>query len=264
MRSSKITAPIARSTAYDFNCFLPKTHTGSGVKPHSNESQFKYTHASEEQDIMEHEILFQMATPNQNGRLRAASSLNGISFKPTPELKRVLSGSTAGTNCYSEGNGIDWKSVRDAARNTPAFSEEVTEELTKMINYIGVAVTGCKAGMQGALQRQGYSATRGGLNTILNTGSEPIYAGQKIAVELNAKDVMGMERRIDGVPKEKVMLRTVPYKYSADNSSLRVNEHAKTDPEEPVDPDQATEYLNEEWTFENEIVAAPTVAEPTE
>ena len=256
MRSSKITAPIARSTAYDFNCFLPKTHTGSGVSQRDKESRFNYTHASEEQDIMEHEILFQMADPKQNGRLRAASSLNGISFKPTQKLIHLLS-SADGMNCYSEGNGIDWKSVRDAARNTPDFSEEVTKELTKLIKYIGVAVTGCKAGMQGALQRQGYSATRGGLNTILNTGSEPIYAGQKIAVELNAKDVMGMEKRIDGVPKEKVMLRTVPYGHSADNSSLRVNEPAKTAPEEPVDPEQAKEYLNEEWTFEREIAAAP-------
>jgi len=75
----KVTAPVARSTAYDFNAQLSKSHLVS-VGRVSEDCAVPVAGINETRDVMAHEILFEPRNKLMvnNARLHCASSLNGV------------------------------------------------------------------------------------------------------------------------------------------------------------------------------------------
>jgi hypothetical protein len=80
--------------------------------------------------------------------------------------------------------------------------------LNEPIRYVGVAVTGCTGGAANALQRQGFSATRGGLMTVMNTGNDTIYPGQRVHMQLEFADLLDSKTTrtpLEGVNASKIV-----------------------------------------------------------
>ena len=219
--SRKVTAPVARSTAYDFNAQLAKCH----VRHAANISKCMVEHAAfpESRDVMPHEILFAAAQDMKQGdaRLRCMSSLNGVQLNETT----IQSVKDALRSC-----GCDNKLIDVFSNDTTAVQREklvewidkqhssvrnmLNDALTQNFVYMGVAITPCKAGDTSALQRQGFSATRGGLMTVMNTGRSTIAPGQKVRMVIDLRDLVANSRkineRLDGVPLQKIVARLEP------------------------------------------------------
>jgi hypothetical protein len=83
--------------------------------------------------------------------------------------------------------------------------------LNEQIRYVGVAVTGCTGGAANALQRQGFSASRGGLMTVMNTGKSLIMPGDRVYMELHIQDLLGQGKTqrhaIEGIANTKIVAR---------------------------------------------------------
>jgi len=165
---------------------------------------------------MPHEILFAVdaGMPSKTQRMRAASSLNG-SMLPTTTMDR-LERVIRMTN--RDRRAVDMRTTSGRTAVAPmldAMEPDVIKKLNAILNqsirYVGVAVTGCVGGAANAMQRQGYSATRGGLMTVLNTGDAPILAGQRVHMELDIKDVVNLQSKrqaaIDGIRRTKIVPR---------------------------------------------------------
>ena len=75
----KVTAPVARSTAYDFNAQLSKSHLVSEARV-PEECAVSGKGCKEARDVFPHEILFEPVSKlnTGNARLRCSSSLNGV------------------------------------------------------------------------------------------------------------------------------------------------------------------------------------------
>ena len=221
---NKITAPIARSTAYDFNCKLARCHQ---TDRHAAGNLFADTVTDEDRHVMPHEVLFQIHNNKPSTRMQAMSSLNGV--PNNTELAKKLDDSanlfSPVTNVFS--NQIFTKSNAQVMLNTWKEYNNSTDAderkharranvlLNNLFRYVGVAITGCQAGAVGALQRQGFSATRGGLMTIVNTSKETIYPGSQIQMQFDWGDILQVridgrrETSIDGIPRNKLIPRIV-------------------------------------------------------
>ena len=211
----KVTAPVARSTAYDFNCQLAKSH-----------QRAMRADGGEDRNVMPHEILFEHRDNlrTNNARIHGCSSVNGMRLGPRcVEAVRAcltacgaddadafsemdqMHASTAGAQrlaTYLSGPSADARKARAQA----------SDVLTSFFTYMGVAVTPCAAGAAGgALQRQGFSATRGGLMTIVNTGTDVLRAGDKVRMVIDVVDVIKGRRDqccfISGIPSSKIVAR---------------------------------------------------------
>ena len=223
--SRKVTAPVARSTAYDFNAQLAKCH----LRNTPDDCLVQHAAFPESRDVMPHEILFATRKDVSSGdsRIRCMSSLNGVKLnsETTSSVQTALKqcGCPAGTAALFD-NGCS-VSCRNPLKEwldtvTPAQLDTLNNALTQNFVYMGVAITPCKAGSDTALQRQGFSATRGGLMTVLNTGRNVIKAGQQVRMVLDVKDVVSTTRdthsHLDGVPRQKILARL----QSADDSMV--------------------------------------------
>lgn len=171
--------------------------------------------ADECQDVFEHEALYAIdaGAISKTSRMKAASSLNGCAL-PQHIVAR-LDAYLAGGHVPNAPNCNDWCNLGKWAHHADDGDvARINNILNSCIRYVGVAVTGCKGGAANALQRQGYSATRGGLNTIINTGSAAIMPGQKIRVGFDIRDFdvnsSSHRNHVDGIPDGKIILRTAP------------------------------------------------------
>lgn len=213
----KITAPIARSTAYDFNTQLSHSHLTDYRRLTGLPLSFDCTN-DDERNVMPHEFLFEEVSKKSQQRIRAKSSLNGVQI--SEELVSTVN-KALGRAMFDE--LWDPTSKQSAQRllglwkTRPADQQAIVNRaLNSFFRYVGVAVTGCQAGSAGALQRQGFSATRGGLMTVLNTGTAAIPAGAHVRIELDFGDILSvhtLNRRngvdLDGVPASKIVARLV-------------------------------------------------------
>ena len=223
-QSYKVTAPVARSTAYDFNAQLSKSH--QRIKNYLTGAQSTAVDCSDDQDrdVMPHEILFELKSKLlvSNARIHGSSSVNGVKL---------------GLDCCG---AVQAQLVRDGCspQHAAAFTEPIVQNhpaclalknfleanttarskasdvLTSYFTYIGVAVTPCKSGPAGgALQRQGFSASRGGLMTIINTGEAALRPGDRVRMVIDVLDVVrgrrGTSHTITGIPKTKIVARLV-------------------------------------------------------
>lgn len=222
-QSYKVTAPVARSTAYDYNATLSKSHTRMANPSGKTMTAVQCTE-DEDRDVMPHEILFEHKGRAQtnNARICSASSVNGVTLGHACVTAVRACLRTCGCPHAAAFQEPMLPAHADAATRDliawldlpahRAHREKVSDVLTSFFNYMGVAVTGCTSGPRGgALQRQGFSATRGGLMTIVNTGSTPLRAGDKVRMVIDVIDVVrGMRPpsdQITGIPRTKVVAR---------------------------------------------------------
>ena len=234
--SRKVTAPVARSTAYDFNAQLAKCHLRNAGSIDS--CMVEHAAYPESRDVMPHEILFATRKDVSSGdsRLRCMSSLNGVklndetiksvqdallSLRCPPQLAMQFD------NTVSAAGRKDLLSWLDMTiTSNPGARETLNNTLSQNFVYIGIAITPCKAGNTSALQRQGFSATRGGLMTVINTGKHVIKAGQKVKMVIDVCDVVrnmrGVDEQLDGVPRQKILARIEPAHDSLDNTFEQV------------------------------------------
>lgn len=207
----KVTAPIARSTAYDFNCELAHCHRRSrDTRTLQRTATVGDAGPDECVSIMPHELLFKFTddTADSSRRMRAMSSLNGCRLPGTvaEDLNTQIQGyGIAGFN-VTDFQHRELDPVRQATNGELRRENNI---LNSCIQYVGVAVTGCAGGAQGALQRQGFSATRGGLVTVVHTGKKAIPAGAKVAMEFDISDLAEDRPRgastHDGIPMQKIV-----------------------------------------------------------
>lgn len=224
-QSYKVTAPVARSTAYDFNAQLSKSHQRAKYPLGFNDTAVDCSN-DEDRDVMPHEVLFEPKSRLEvsNARIHASSSVNGV--KLGRKCVRAVQVQLQRDGCLSEvaaafdepmlrvkaGNAAD-KLAAYLSANSHARSK-ASDVLTSFFTYIGVAITPCKSGPGGgALQRQGYSASRGGLMTVVNTGDKPLRAGDRVRMVIDVLDVLLGRRPSDdtitGIPKTKIVARLV-------------------------------------------------------
>ena len=219
--SRKVTAPVARSTAYDFNAQLAKCH----LRHAANTPVCMVEHAAfpESRDVMPHEILFAAAKDVKNGdaRLRCMSSLNGVNLneETLSSVQKALKICGCPDNVRQLFNNSTTAVQRDPLlkwldEQTSITLDMLNDTLTQNFVYIGIAITPCKAGNDSALQRQGFSATRGGLMTVMNTGHHVIAPGQKVRMVIDLRDLVANSRKfnekLDGVPLQKILARLEP------------------------------------------------------
>jgi len=233
MQGRKVTAPIARSTAYDFNAQLAPSHlkncrdVGEDAIPCANHPEVR--------DVMEHEILFTFRKPSiRDSRMRGMTSLNGVDLPSevysnvNSVLRNAASEQSLVVPCaFSKTmSSADRSKLAAFLQNNRQLRDLVSDVLTSYFEYVGIALTPCSSGSATALQRQGFSATRGGLMTVMNTGLDTIYAGQKVRMVIDIVDVLRRERSvnemIDGVPRQKILARLQPVKstYSGNHSNI--------------------------------------------
>ena len=89
------------------------------------------------------------------------------------------------------------------------------------LTYVGIAVTGFDARSNSYQDMsQGFVATFGGMNTITNTGRDEIRPGDFITVDIPDQlkwdeDPFNRYKKAEGVPLDKLLFATVPYKVSS-------------------------------------------------
>ena len=219
-QSYKVTAPVARSTAYDYNATLTKSHTRM-ANPSGKGLTAVQCNDDEDRDVMPHEVLFEHKGRSQtnNARICSASSVNGM------QLGRACV--AAVQNCLRDCGCAQFAAFQEPMmpehaheptrqlvewlKQHPEHRAKASDTLTSFFNYMGVAVTGCTSGPRGGtLQRQGFSATRGGLMTVVNTGDAPLRAGDKVRMVIDVLDVVRGARHespITGIPRTKIVAR---------------------------------------------------------
>ncbi len=218
---NKVTAPIARSTAYDFNCHLSQSHTGDPRSRQRNDDDVLGKDTSGEVlNVMPHEFLFEVVGGRQHNaaRMKAKSSLNGVVLETAAlqDMDRVAD-AILGQGCrFSTRAGRQEMNRRLKGGTPDAIIDEMNRALNRYIRYVGVAVTGIEGGPATAAQRQGFSATRGGLMTVLHRGKDPIPAGSRVAMEFDIRDILQADEgtidvlhHADGVPRTKILPRLV-------------------------------------------------------
>lgn len=221
----KVTAPIARSTAYDFNCHLSQSHTGDPRSRHGNEEAMLGKDTSGEVlNVMPHEFLFEVVGGRQQNaaRMKAKSSLNGVVLEPAAlAYMNRAAYDICGDACeFSTIAGR--KAMKIHLEQNKSKVKHMNQALNRYIRYVGVAVTGIEGGPATAAQRQGFSATRGGLMTVVHRGGEPIPAGSRVRMEFDIMDILqadtghgwidtlhGSDRESGGVPRTKILPRLI-------------------------------------------------------
>lgn len=219
----KVTAPIARSTAYDFNCHLSKCHTRPADQRRTG---FHAAENDENVSVMPHELLFVVTDKSSSStrRMHAMSSLNGYQFSAaaTRDILQAIKtfhpeGDTYGNDIYKPPDNVKCSTM--SARQ----KQGLNRVLNAYIRYVGVAITGCHGGASNALQRQGFAASRGGLMTILHTGPD-IPAGAKVRLEVDCSCLFadGLHSKVHqtGIPRDKIVARLVEVADDEDMMSL--------------------------------------------
>lgn len=96
-------------------------------------------------------------------------------------------------HCFSSSNGL----------GAPGENEE---DIMDRLVYAGVSVTGYDLHHDKLREAQGFVSSLGGLNTIMNTGTDNIYPGDTLRVGRPLDE----QKPPEGVPPEKRMFSVVP------------------------------------------------------
>ena len=209
--NAKITNPIHRGTAYDFNVQLDFNQLRQQGTSKSSEARFAPTTSAESLDVKEHELVFQMANSKNsfsNRRLHVQSSLNNLAL--TEEEASKICAYANITQKQLADYLRDFSSCRDKA-----VEQALEDTILSKLRYVGVAITPQQNTRAHAKQSsQGFAATRGGLNTLINTGDGAIYPGDTVQIGVNfdrlrygsAPRFHQPSMRDSGVPYDKAVL----------------------------------------------------------
>ena len=226
----KIVSPIHRSTAYDFNVHLDhqSLHKKGQRLINSPDGDL------DELGVNEHEIVVRVKGADRqykSQRLRVFSALNNLLLNDTilAQLRRDnatfwtgLQGNAAlpAQTAQETLQQLQAGKYRQAPANEDFYllaSRSLNNVLHHHLEYVGVAITPQKLFPRESRQDpQGFACTRGGLNTIHNTGNEVIHAGDQIIVDFAMPNVVN--RRLlnnpshysTGVPHGKLLVQTRP------------------------------------------------------
>lgn len=224
----KITAPIHRSTAYDFNVQLDHVSLNK-----ENNTILPYTPDTEVLGVKEHEILVRYQNAQhryKDNRLRVFSALNNLIYNKNMLLDMYNDDPSAWRPAPPAGAPGDDDAKKVAVRNKidglmqgsitegkEACGESLNRVLHRHLCYVGVAITPQNLYPRHSRQdSQGFACSRGGLNTILNTGNERIHPGQKIRIDFALPDHVGHQRFVSpshfskGTPHHKMLVQTHP------------------------------------------------------
>lgn len=209
--NAKITNPIHRGTAYDFNVQLDFNQLRQQASSKSSAARFAPTTSAESLDVKEHELVFQMANGKNsfsNRRLHVQSSLNNLALT-NEEAAKICSYANI-TPDQLAGYLRDFSTCRDKS-----VEQALEDTILSKLRYVGVAITPQQNTRAHAKQSsQGFAATRGGLNTLINTGDGAIYPGDTVQIGVNfdrlrygsAPRFHEPSMRDSGVPYDKAVL----------------------------------------------------------
>lgn len=253
----KITSPIHRSTAYDFNVHLDHASLHRPGHRISNTPEGDL----DEMGVQEHEIVVRVkGADNQynNGRLRVFSALNNLLLQPRmiSKLEQDNRGfwnpngqSTVDTITQLQSGKYRNNDATDA--NYDEASASLNNVLHQFLEYVGVAITPQKLFPRDSRQDpQGFACTRGGLNTIHNTGSKRIHAGDQIVVNFAMPNVIGRRLLMNpshyasGTPHNKIVTQVEPDTPPENNDDfLNHVLNQMRNNREPQDPDGNSDAL---------------------
>ncbi len=195
---------IARITSYDYNVQYDMRQKSQARNSRgSTEGLYAAPIHEESYNVMEGEILMakEQAKHYRDGQLHCFSFANCLGAGLPAKLQEALMSST--------------QSTADAARKLARFM--ILDNLT----YVGVAVTGFDSKSNSYQDMsQGFVATFGGMNTITNTGRDEIRPGDWITVDIPDQlkwddDPFNRYKKAEGIPLDKLLFATVPYKVSS-------------------------------------------------
>ena len=163
-------------------------------------------------DVNEHEFLFEVADVRHvlASRMKCKSSLNGVNLPAhlvtsvQNELRRRFPIQTTDICKFETRDGR--KAFHAALHGIYADDDRehdwsaVNLVFNRYIRYVGVAVTPCKGGPSKPQQRQGFSVTRGGLNTVVVKlyNGKPIPAGSRVCIQFDVRDILTAESNARG------------------------------------------------------------------
>ena len=179
---------------------------------------------------------FQIATMRGRNGVVNQSSLIPSSSQPEiydiKEQEILVTKSTSGsmyhdgfTHVFSVVNGYDVGGMTDA--------NAIRDKILSEVRFVGIATTEQKA--DDKLIDQGCVATVGGVTTVLNNGTEPIFPSQKVMLDINLSPARASITREKGIPRNIVRFSFRPA--SDDNQIIgralglctgRINMNSKT------------------------------------
>ena len=183
---------------------------------------------------------FQIATMRGRNGVVNQSPLIPSSSQPEiydiKEQEILVTKSTSGsmyhdgfTHVFSVVNGYDVGGMADA--------NAIRDKILSEVRFVGIATTEQKA--DDKLIDQGCVATVGGVTTVLNNGTEPIFPSQKVMLDINLSPARASITREKGIPRNKVRFSFRPA--SDDNQIIgralgmctgKINMNSKTDIEQ--------------------------------
>ncbi len=201
---------IARITSYDYNVQYDMRQKSQARNSRgATEGLYSAPIHEESYNVMEGEILManEQAKHYRDGQLHCFSFANCLGAGLPAALQTALMSTDS--------------EEAENARKIARFM--ILDKLT----YVGIAVTGFDAKSNSYQDMsQGFVATFGGMNTITNTGRGEIRPGDWITVDIPDQlkwddDPFNRYKKAEGVPLDKLLFATVPYKV---NSSYKVTD----------------------------------------
>lgn len=195
-RSRKRHKPIARVTSYDYNVQYDLRRKMETMNNRSgSEGLFATPVHAEAYNVMEGEIL--------------------VSIDKSAAYR------DAGIHCFSFANGLGGF-IPDGMKTQISNGSKYAKVLARYIilsklQLVGVAVTNFNAEDNShQSMMQGFVSTFGGLDTIVNTGDEPVRAGDFISVDLPPSfkfesDPYSKYKKQEGIPLDKLLFATKRY-----------------------------------------------------
>lgn len=190
--------PYARPTSFDYNVRFDVRHY-QDVK--YNRIKDPYFHAASNDEcfrVMEGELLAKddsQGSRYNDKELHVFSFANGLSAPSTAPIS------------------VANQEFKETTSNSASEQRLVRRAILKNIQYMGVAVTEFSPSRD--VYEQGFVATIAGLNTLYNNGSDVIYPGQTVCMDLPELRQTGRGNRYkrslqQGLPREKLQFIVRP------------------------------------------------------
>ena len=195
---------IARITSYDYNVQYDMRQKSQAKNSRgATEGLYAAPIHEESYNVMEGEILMakEQAKHYRDGQLHCFSFANCLGAGLPAALQTQLMSSDT-----------------DEAKNARIIAQTM---IMDNLTYVGIAVTGFDAKSNSYQDMsQGFVATFGGLNTIINTGKDEIRPGDFVMADIPDQlkwddDPFNRYKKAEGIPLDKLLFSTVRYDISS-------------------------------------------------
>ncbi len=195
---------IARITSYDYNVQYDMRQKSQAKNSRgATEGLYAAPIHEESYNVMEGEILMakEQAKHYRDGQLHCFSFANCLGAGLPAALQTQLMSSDP-----------------DEAQSARILAQTM---IMDNLTYVGIAVTGFDAKSNSYQDMsQGFVATFGGLNTIINTGKDEIRPGDFVMADIPDQlkwddDPFNRYKKAEGIPLDKLLFSTVRYDVSS-------------------------------------------------